>query len=245
MNSSGIPMNVNGKAQFFRNHRHMDTCLAQGSSWTSHKSDGKFLLQCSNSKGDKLQSFVLGARMNHVIQIRAVSYTPCSDCWAEARVFCTSVMTTWYVICDLHEQLRFSASVFSTQVLDSWSTTILSYRAWRSPEFREALSKPHLAWYCRHEILTCAILGPPWRRIVTASFRDGKILRCVISCCMILGAWFRFLAHTYIDYRCADKKKKNSWLVERRRWHHSIPLKHLLLDSAPNIGPLISRWDLD
>jgi hypothetical protein len=24
-----------------------------------------------------------------------------------------------------------------------------------------------------------------------------------------------------------------------------VPLNHLLLDSAPNIGPLISRWELD
>ncbi len=44
---------------------------------------------------------------------------------------------------------------------------------------------------------------------------------------------------TYYRYERVTKKPM---AAKRQRW---VQRKHLLLDSAPNIGPLISRWELD
>jgi hypothetical protein len=35
------------------------------------------------------------------------------------------------------------------------------------------------------------------------------------------------------------------WYYVRMKWRMILPHDHVLLDSAPNIGPLTSRWELD
>jgi hypothetical protein len=58
------------------------------------------------------------------------------------------------------------------------------------------------------------------------------VLRHMISCQRSTKDWLRISGALFCS-------KKTSWP------QHVIPHDHLLLDSARNIGPLISRWELD